>query len=100
MTTFSNADNVAVGRGPLSVAVGDFDGDGHADLVTANAFDANVSVLLGDGTGGFDPPVNFAAAGGPGSPGGPTSVVLGHFDGDGVLDLVTANRLNENVTVL
>ena len=35
------------------MAVGDFDGDGHGDLVTANSASDVVSVLLGDGAGGF-----------------------------------------------
>ena len=39
------------GVNPLSIAVGDLDGDGNLDLATANAFD--VSVLRGNGDGTF-----------------------------------------------
>lgn len=60
MVTFENAVNFDVGDGASSVAVGDFDGDGNLDLATANSFDNNVSVLLGDGSDGFATQFTFA----------------------------------------
>jgi hypothetical protein len=75
----------ATGHRPFSVAVGDLNGDGKADLAVANQEDNNVSVLLGDGTGSFGLAKNFAA----GSL--PYSVGIGDFNGDGKADLVTAN---------
>jgi hypothetical protein len=42
-----------VGRIPLSVTVGDFNGDGRQDLATAN-FSSTVSILLGRGDGSFE----------------------------------------------
>jgi hypothetical protein len=39
---------VPVGAGPLSVARADFNGDGRADLATANSGSSNLSVLLND----------------------------------------------------
>jgi hypothetical protein len=50
----------AVGSDPSSTAVGDFNGDGHADVAVANSRDNSVSVLIGDGSGRLRP--------GPGSP--------------------------------
>ena len=38
---------------PFSVAIGDLNGDGHPDLVVANEWSGNVSVLLGNGDGSF-----------------------------------------------
>ena len=38
-----------------SVTVGDFDGDGKQDLALNNISSANVSVLLGNGNGGYKP---------------------------------------------
>jgi hypothetical protein len=38
---------------PVSVAVGDFNGDGRLDLAVANFYSDNVSVLLGNGDGRF-----------------------------------------------
>jgi hypothetical protein len=34
------------GRGPVAAAVGDFDGDGKADVAVANASGGNLSLLL------------------------------------------------------
>jgi hypothetical protein len=77
----------SVGAHPSSVAVGDFNGDGKPDVVTANAFDNTVSVLLGDGSGGFG-----SAPGSPFAAGYlPVSVAVADFNGDGKLDLVIAN---------
>jgi VCBS repeat-containing protein len=79
---------------PFSVAVGDFNGDGKPDLVVANEFSNNVSVLLGNGTGGFTGPTNFTAGS------GPASVAVGDFNGDGKPDLAVANVNDDNVSVL
>src|SRR5438270_12268209 len=62
------------GNSPTSVAVGDFDGDGHPDLAVANYNSANVSVLLGNGDGSFRSARNFPAGG------RPSSVPVGAFD--------------------
>src|SRR5262249_17708516 len=57
--SFATATSFAAGSGPNSVAVGDFNGDGKQDLVVANYFGNNVSILLGTGTGGFGTGKNF-----------------------------------------
>src|SRR2546428_586060 len=74
------------GVSPLSVAVGDFNGDGHLDLAVANSDSDNVSVLLGNGDGSFQTARNFPT----GSL--PRSVAVGDFNGDGHLDLAVANN--------
>jgi hypothetical protein len=45
-----NVTRILVGRGPTSVAVADLNHDGLPDLVTANFFSNDVSVLLGRGS--------------------------------------------------
>ncbi len=86
------------GAGPYSVAVGDFNGDGKLDLAVLNNGGASVTILLGDGNGGF---AEAKAKGSPFQVGSnPSAVAVGDFNGDGKLDLVTANWGGNNVTVL
>ncbi|NJO78295.1 MAG: hypothetical protein HC827_07020 [Cyanobacteria bacterium RM1_2_2] len=95
--SFSSATLVAAsGLQPLSIITGDFNQDGIPDLVTANRGSDTVSLLLGNGTGGFGTARTFRV----GSQ--PNSVAAADFNGDGRLDLVTADSgLNENtVSVL
>ena len=81
---------------PLSVAVGDFNGDGKPDLAVANEASGNVSVLLGNGDGSFQAAQDFAAGD------TPVFVAVGDFNGDGVEDLAVANLdvSSNNVSVL
>ena len=86
---------VAVGTHPHCVAIADFNRDGRADLATANNDSSDVSVLLGNGAGGFSP-----AAGSPVTVGtNPTTLTIGDFNRDGKADLATSNEGSDNVTV-
>ncbi|MEO7310396.1 MAG: FG-GAP-like repeat-containing protein [Chitinophagaceae bacterium] len=81
------------GTGPVASAIGDFNGDGNQDLLTANATGNVVSVLLGNGTGGFtaSPAIAVGTS--------PYSIAVGDFNGDGDQDFVTANYNSNNVSV-
>ena len=46
-------------RGPTGVALADFDGDGKADLASANYFSTTISVLPGNANGTFQTAQNF-----------------------------------------
>src|SRR5581483_10977694 len=85
-----------VGRTPVQVVAGDFNGDGHLDLATVNRSDGNVSVLFGNGDGSFQAAVSFGSAGFA----GPAGLVAADFNGDGKADLAAANLLGSSVTVL
>jgi len=84
----------SLGYGPYIPAVGDFNGDGLQDLALVDAANDTLSVLLGNGRGGF------VAAPGPGTAVGNVShVAVGDFSGDGKLDLAYANANNDTVSV-
>ena len=82
------------GGAPFSIASGDLNMDGHTDLVAANVSNNTVSILLGNGTGGF------TAATAPGVGNQPRSVWLADLNGDGKLDLITANFNSNTVSIL
>ena len=73
------------GNIPASVATGDLDGDGRADLVVSNTGIGTVSTLLGQGDGHFGPEHEFTAGS------GAAWLALGDLDLDGKLDVVVAN---------
>jgi hypothetical protein len=84
----------ATGRDPVALAVGDINGDGKPDIVTANAYDGTISVLMGIGNGTFAPALSFAVGA------RPYSVALADLTGDGRLDVVTSDYSDNNVSVL
>src|SRR5438105_4652244 len=77
---------------PQSLAVGDFNGDGKADLVVANSSSDSVAVLLGEGDGEFLSAVEY------GSGSYPFFVAVGDFNGDGKSDFAVANRGQTDIT--
>ncbi|HLJ92849.1 MAG TPA: VCBS repeat-containing protein, partial [Gemmataceae bacterium] len=89
--TFKAAQNYTAAANPVSVAVGDFNGDGVPDLAVANAgtdpdFLGTVSIFLGNGDGSFKTPQNYLT-GGPNA----QSVAVADFNGDGHLDLAVTD---------
>ena len=88
---------VAVGHAPYALRVGDFDGDGHLDVVTVNNTSADLSFLFGDGQGGFTAALNLVIPQ-PGSTGTACSgyaLTVGNFDGVGAVD-VAATCTDQN----
>ncbi|HLM55630.1 MAG TPA: Calx-beta domain-containing protein [Pyrinomonadaceae bacterium] len=92
-----------VAASPTAVAVGDFNLDGKPDIAAAGyhqtggaAFDdpGTLSVLLGDGAGGFGSAVNYKVGA------TPQDMLVRDFDGDGKLDIVVVNQGSNNLSVL
>jgi hypothetical protein len=84
----------ATGHGPIGMAVGDFNGDGRADIAIVNSGDNTVSILLGSGNG------RFRSAGHAATGEDPEGVATGDFNHDGHLDLAVSDRDSSDVAVL
>src|SRR3954447_25181721 len=85
--SFPVGPNNGTGIKPVSVAVGDFDGDGRLDAATANQDSHNlVSVLRGNGDGTFltSADINIGRKS--------DFIKAADLNADGRLDLVTANK--------
>ena len=88
-TTFS----MGTGVTPVNLAVGDVNGDGKIDIVTANYQNDSASILLGSGNGRFSAPTTVKLGD------GPKMVSLADMNNDGKLDLVSVNFLGNNISI-
>ncbi|HTG32992.1 MAG TPA: VCBS repeat-containing protein [Thermoanaerobaculia bacterium] len=84
---------------PKSVVVADFNEDGRPDFAVADYSASphkggNVYVYLGVGDGSFVSSGTFSVGG------NPFTIEAGDLNGDSRVDLVTANNISQNVTIL
>jgi hypothetical protein len=93
-TNYSGPVVYPAGKGPVSIAVGDFNGDGHVDVVTANSNGDDITILFGSGNGTLGAPVHMSAGA------GPVAVVAADFNGDGNLDIAVADFNSNQVSIL
>jgi uncharacterized repeat protein (TIGR01451 family) len=87
----------SVGMNPHGIVIADFNGDGKPDIAVANSGSNNVSILLGNDDGTFQPAENFDAGN------SPSAILLGDFNGDGKLDLAlfqTGDATTGSVSIL
>jgi len=91
---FNPATSFGVGGVLSDLAVGDINHDGALDVAVSNN-SANVSVLLGNGSGGFGSATGFPTGGT-----AALGVAIGDLNGDGNVDLALSNRTSNNMTVL
>lgn len=89
---FRTETRISVGFGTESVTTADLNGDGIADILTADTFTNTISVLTGRGDGTFLARTTL-------SPGGsPRTVAIADLLGDGVPDVLTL--VSHNVVVI
>jgi hypothetical protein len=97
--TFSDGGRFPAGNSPDGIAAADLNGDGAVDLVVTELFVnpitqlAGISVLLGDGQGGFSAPTHTDTGG------YVVAIALADLDGDGRLD-AAVSELGGTVTIL
>jgi hypothetical protein len=86
------------GQSPNDLALGDFNGDGNIDIAIANTEVPLITILLGDGKGGFRPSGHspFTVDSNPHVHG----VAVADFTGDGKLDVVTDDWGRNQVRLL
>ena len=93
--TLQPAVKYAVAPNLITLAMGDFNGDGNTDVAVASgsASVGAVTVLLGNGDGTFRNALNYGG-------GTPTRLAVGDLNGDGKPDLALTGGLPDSVVVL
>ena len=106
---FAPASNFASGYAPYSLVIGDFNRDDKLDLVVANMgfvivsesgvknFPRSVSILIGDGAGGFAAPETLITESPDLSETTTLSIAAADLNNDSKLDLVVANATTLSV---
>ena len=94
---FSPDSSYPVAEGPLGITIADMNSDGNLDLVVANSgayvTSASISVLINTGDGTFASQLTYPTGL------GAYAVYAADFDGDGDLDITTANSRADNISV-
>jgi hypothetical protein len=88
----SHQDYVTHGRDPNYAMTADFNGDGNTDVAVVNG--GSVVVLFGNGDGTFNPAGRLYLVA------GAFTGTLADVNGDGIVDIVTANPVASNISVL
>ena len=97
--SFSDKTDFNTGINPVSVAIGDLNGDGKPDIVVANGNSNTVSVLFNTTTNGASTP-SFSAKTDFNTGNRPVSVAIGDINGDGSPDIIVANYYSSTISVL
>jgi hypothetical protein len=93
---FSPVVTYPAGNAPRNLVVGDVNNDGKIDVLTANQNGSAVGVLLGMGNGTFQTVTTYST----GAASNPSDIAVADVNGDGRLDLLTANYGSNSAGVL
>jgi len=91
---FYKYNELKVGKGPAYLITVDLNLDGYSDIVSANAKNNTLSVLLSNGNGAFNKTLTFPVAS------EPTTIVTGDINNDNIPDLLANSRGSGQLTVL
>jgi len=92
--SFTSPADYTTGTLPFANATADFNGDHILDIAVVNYSSNNVSVLLGNGDGTFQPQRVYAVGT------EPAAIVTADFNGDGVPDIAVADEIGRTIAVL
>ena len=98
--SFAAKVDFTTGSFPISVALGDLNGDGKPELAVANRFSNTVSVIRNTSSSGSIGIGSFAASLDFTTGTNPFSVAIGDLDGDGKPELAVANYSSATFSVL
>ena len=90
---FGASTTYATGTNPASVYATDLNGDGHADLLSADYGSNQITVRFNDGNGAFGARTTYATGS------NPRSVYAIDLDGDGDNDLLSADYGSDQISV-
>lgn len=91
--SFSAAQTWSMGNGPNDVAYGDFNNDGHVDIIATNFDDDKARIRWGASSSPWATSHTYSVGN------GPYRVRVADLDGDGRDDFVTVNGLDDTITV-
>ena len=83
------------GSDPDDLVLVDINGDGKLDVVSTNTTSSDISVFIGNGNGTFAAMVSYPVASGS----GPESISSADFNGDGKIDIVTADQFGNQAVI-